>query len=122
MHLDYLVFDYTPDDEGNGSFDAMATVSPPRWPALQAEVQRVLAWAHSEFAGLRGPLEEGGQWDFELQGVRETPVSLDLRFEQGPERLLVADGAPGQPRITVSLTLSGTQAFCSALRDAFAID
>ena len=122
MPLDYLVFDCTPDEEGNATFDAMASVSPAQWHALQAEVQGVLAWAHREFAGLRGPLEEGGQWDFELQAVRETPVTLDLRYDEGPACLRVADGAPGQPRITVSLTLSGTPSFCEALREAFSID
>jgi len=122
MTLDYLDFDYTENDDGHGSFDAMAAVSPAQWPALQAEVQSVLAWAQREFPGARGALEEGGQWDCELQGVRETPTPLHLRFDEGSGRLQVADGAPGQPRITLSLTLSGTPAFCAALREAFTID
>ena len=122
MNLDYLDFDYSEDEDGHGSFDAMAAVAPAQWPALQAEVQRVLAWAHGEFPGACGPLEDGGQWDCELQAVSETPRPLDLRYDEATGVLRVADGAPGQPRITLSLTLSGTPAFCDALREAFAID
>lgn len=122
MTLNYLDFDYAEGDDGHGSFDAMAAVTPAQWPALQAEVQQVLAWAHREFPDARGALEDGGQWDFELQGVRETPTPLDLRYDEGTGTLQVADGKPGPPRITLSLTLSGTPAFCAALREAFTID
>ncbi len=122
MTLDYLDFDYTEDEDGHGSLDAMAAVAPAQWPALLAEVQRVLAWAHREFPGARGALEEGGQWDFELQGVREVPTPLDLRFDEGTGQVKASQGTPGQPRLTLSLTLSGTPAFCAALREAFAID
>ncbi len=122
MTLDYLDFDYTEDEDGHGSFDAMAGVAPAQWPALLAEVQQVLAWAHCEFPGARGALEEGGQWDFELQGVREVPTPLDLRFDEGTGQVKASQGTPGQPRLTLSLTLSGTPAFCAALREAFAID
>ncbi len=122
MTLNYLEFDYTEDGDGHGSFDALAAVSPAQWPALQAEVQQVLAWAHREFPGARGALDEGGQWDCELQGVRETPTVLDLRYDESARALRVAEGAPGQPRITLGLTITGTPAFCAALREAFAID
>lgn len=121
MTLTFLDFDYSDDDDGHGSFDAMAAVSPAQWPLVQAEVQRVLAWAHREFPGARGDLDEGGQWDWELQGVRETPTTLHLYYDDAASQLRVDDGEPGQPRITVSLTLTGTPAFCAALREAFAI-
>ncbi len=122
MRLNYLDFDYTEDDDGHGSFDAMAAVPPAQWPALLAEVQQVLAWALGEFPGGRGPLEEGGQWDCELQGLREVPTPLALRADDATGQVRVTEGAPGQPRLTLSLTLSGTPAFCDALREAFAID
>lgn len=121
LRLNFLEFDYSDDDDGHGSFDAMAAVSPAQWPALVAEVERVLAWAQREFPGTRGALEDGGQWDCELQGVRETPTPLDLRYDEATGRLRASEGAPGQPRITLSLTVSGTPAFCDALREAFAI-
>lgn len=122
MALKFLDFEFSEDDDGHGSFDAMAAVSLAQWPLLQIEVQRVLAWAHQEFPGLRGPIEDGGQWDCELQGLREMPTPLELDFDHATGRLQVIEGAPGQPRMTLSLTLSGTQAFCNALRTAFAID
>jgi hypothetical protein len=122
MSLDYLDFDYTEDEQGNGSFDAIAAVSPAQWPALQAEVQRVLAWAHAEFPGAQGAPEDGGQWDFELQGLREVPTPLSIQYDERRGELRVADGAPGQPRLTLGLTLTGSPGFCEALRQAFSLD
>lgn len=122
MTLSFLDFDYSEDDDGNGTFDAMAAVSPAQWPALQDEVHRVLAWVHREFPGLRGPLEDGGQWDYELQGLREVPSPVELQFDETNGQLKVAEGAPGQPRMTLAFTLTGTPAFCAALREAFGIN
>lgn len=78
--LDWLDFDYSEDPQGHGSFDAMASVTAAQLPALQRELERVLAWAHREFGGVRAPLDEGGDWDFELQGLQEVPAPLDLRW------------------------------------------
>ena len=66
MTLHYLEFDYSEDADGHGSFDAMASVMPAQLAALQAEVISVLAWAHREFEGRRGPLDEGAEWDLSL--------------------------------------------------------
>ena len=66
MTLDYLDFDYSEDDEGTGCWDAMASVPATRVPALAAEVEQLLAWAHRRFKGRRGPIEEGGDWDLSL--------------------------------------------------------
>ncbi|MBL0419975.1 hypothetical protein JI739_06410 [Ramlibacter sp. AW1] len=117
MRLDFLEFDYSEDAEGNGSFDAMASAMPAQWPALQAEVASVLAWAEREFAHARGSLDEGGQWDVELQGVSEVATPLELQWESSGLR--VEPGQPAAPRVTLSLTVSGTPAFCAALRAAF---
>lgn len=43
--------------------------------------------AHREFAGVRAPLDEGGDWDFELQGLQEVPAPLDVRWDEGAGRL-----------------------------------
>ena len=43
--LDYLDFEYSEDEHGQGTFDAMASVLPAHVPALHAELTRVLAWA-----------------------------------------------------------------------------
>ena len=120
MELHYLECDYSEDDAGHGSFDAMASADPRHLAALQAEVARVLAWAESAFPGARGPLEEGGEWDWELQGVEEVATPRQVRFTG--EALALERGRPGAPRVTLSLTVGGSAAFCEAFREAFGID
>lgn len=119
MSLRYLDFDSSGDGEGHGSFDAMASVAPAQFAALQAEVLRVLGWAECSF-GPAAALEEGGEWDYELQGTRDN--STPLRVQYGAGGLDLHDAGPAVARITLSLTLSGTAAFCDALRNTFAID
>lgn len=118
MTLDWLEFDYSEDAQGHGSFDAMASAAPAQWPALEAEVVRVLAWAEAAF-GAPAPLEEGGDWDRELQCVREVATTVDVHFTG--KALELQPRETGAPRLTLGLTLSGTPAFCEAFRQAFAI-
>ena len=119
MALHYLDFDFSGDAEGHGSFDAMASAHPDQLPALQAELVRVLDWAERSF-GPAAPLDEGGEWDYELQGQREASTRLDVRYATG--RLELRESGAAVPRVTLSLTLSGSAAFCEALRRAFALD
>jgi len=118
--LHYLDFDYTEDEHGHGSFDAMAAAGPAQLRALQDEVARVLDWAHAQF-GAPAPHDEGGEWDCELQGVRELATTLEVRHLPGAGLSLHA-GATGEPRVTLGVTLGGTSAFCAALRLAFALE
>lgn len=115
--LAYLDFDYSEDAEGHGSFDAMAAAAPAQLDALQAEVARVLDWAQRTF-GAPAPLEEGGEWDAELQGVRElaTPLAVHHRAGRG---LVLEDAGAAAQRVTLTVTLVGTPAFCDAFREAF---
>lgn len=99
MTLDYLDFDYSEDTEGIGVFDAMASVRPQHLAAVRAEVEQVLGWANDVFAGRRAPVEDGGEWDYDLQEMQEE--------------------SPSEPRHTVTLSISGTEAFCAAFREAF---
>ncbi|HEY8359198.1 MAG TPA: hypothetical protein VIL30_17250 [Ramlibacter sp.] len=121
MELAYLDFDFSEDAEGHGSFDAMAAVATAQWPALQAEVLRVLAWAEQAFPGQRAPLEEGGSWDCELQGVEEVATTLHVAADPQGRVLRLDRGATGAPRLTLSITIVGTEAFCAAFRSAFAL-
>ncbi|MDM0003413.1 hypothetical protein QTI51_06500 [Variovorax sp. J22G73] len=98
--LRYLDFDYSEDTEGHGTFDAMASTPPEKSPEVQAEIARVLAWAEAAFPGARGALDEGAVWDFDLQQTREDNPRFD----------------------TFTLSLSGTEDFCAALREQFALD
>jgi hypothetical protein len=115
--LAYLDFDVSDDPEGRCSFDAMAAVFPEQLPALQAELVRVLDWAEREF-GSAGPVDEGSDWDFELQGVREVATTLAVRYTPGAAQLDLQASDTGAPRTTLSLTLTGTPAFCAAFRHA----
>ena len=117
--LSYLEFDHSDDADGRGSFDAMAAVDERRLPQLQAEVARVLAWAHGLF-GPPAPLDEGGEWDCQLGGVREVSTPLAVRHDEAGGTIELREAGPGNPRVTLTLTVSGTAAFCAAFRAAFA--
>ena len=118
--LTYLDFDYTEDEHGHGSFDAMAAALPSQLRALQDEVARVLEWAHGQF-GAPGAIDEGCEWDCELQGVREVATTLDVHYGRGTGLELRPAGT-GEPRVTLSVTLTGTPTFCAGLREAFALE
>lgn len=124
--LRYLDFDYSEDGEGTGTWDALASVTPAHWSALRAELLLVLDWAHQRFGGQRGPIEEGGDWDYDLQALQEGACALHLHYtpgEPGATGQLQAHGEPHAPeRYTVSLSLSGGAAFGAALRAQFALD
>ena len=105
MTLHYLDFDYSEDEDGNGCFDALADTPAKRHPAVLAEVALVLDWAQAAFAGQHGALEDGGIWDHDLQVL---PGG--------------ASAAAEAERYSVSLSLSGTPAFCAALRERFRLD
>ena len=98
--LRYLDFDYSEDTEGHGTFDAMASTPPHKTPEVRAEIARVLAWAEATFPDARGPLEEGAMWDYDLQETQEDEPRFD----------------------TLTFSLSGTEDFCAALREQFALD
>jgi len=120
MTLTYLDFDFSDDSAGRGTFDAMASAPASRLPALLAEVAQVMRWAHQSF-GLPGLLEDDGQWDYELQGVQEVASPLEVIYDAQTDQVSMQAAAPGEPRTTLTLTLSGSPAFCESFRQAFAI-
>jgi hypothetical protein len=97
--LRWLDFDYSEGTDDTGVFDAMASVAPAQAAAVEAEIAAVLGWAEAHFAGRRGPVEEGGEWDADLQVVEEQDR--------------------GGARQSFSFTVSGSSAFCEAFRAAF---
>lgn len=122
MQLDYLDFDYSEAEEGSGSWDALASVTSARLPALLAEVQDLLRWADHLFAGRRGPLEDGGDWDYALQAQADDGTPLALHYDGARLQCEAAPtAAPGQ-RTTLSLTLSASAAFSDALRARYGLD
>jgi len=119
MTLDYLDFDYSEDTEGVGVFDAMASTGAPQVAAVHAEIVQVLAWAHAGFGEPGAAVGDGGDWDYDLQGVQETSRPEAIDFDPSTGRLRVQPGPPGVARHTVSLSVSGTPEFCAAFRQAF---
>lgn len=122
MPLRYLDFDFSEDAEGTGTFDAMASVSPAQLATLQAEISTVLAWAHQHWPDACGPAEDGGAWQYDLQGVQEISTPLVLEFDAACGQLRTAAGSPAPPRTTITLTISGSADFCNTLREAFGIE
>lgn len=119
MTLNYLEFDYSEDAEYMGTFEALASVSPAQVAAVHAEVAEVLAWAFRTFPNGHGPLNEGFEWDHDLQGQREFTAAESLCFDERTGRITTQAHPPGTPRHTVILSVSGTPAFCDALRTQF---
>ncbi|MDM0045130.1 hypothetical protein QTH91_11605 [Variovorax dokdonensis] len=97
MSLDFLLFDDSEGDDETALFDAMACVVPEHEARVEAEIATVIAWAERSFPGRRGPIEEGGEWDADLQVSREQ------------------DG-----RRTYALSITGTRTFAEAFREHFA--
>ena len=65
MH--YLIFDASDDGEGLGAWEAMASVRAADLPAALAEINALAAAAEADSPGPRGPLDEGGAWDIDIQ-------------------------------------------------------
>ena len=126
MALDYLEFDYSEDEEGTGTWDAMASVKAERVPALAAEIEAVLRWASQKFAGRQGAVEEGFDWDYDLQltDVGAAAAQARITFDAPTRSLCVYVPPAAAPHIrhTVTLTLGGTPAFCAAFRQVFVQD
>jgi hypothetical protein len=117
MQLHYLDFDFSDEDTGRGSFDAMASVAPERLPALLAEVAAVLGWAFARFAPGDASGDDGG-WDYELRCIGEPDTPLGVVYDER-RREVVLTPAGGAARITLTLTLAGSPEFCGAFREWF---
>jgi hypothetical protein len=65
--LRYLTFDLSEDTASVTTLDAMASTSAERHPAVMAEAEQVLAWAWQRFPHTHGAVEDGMDWDHDLQ-------------------------------------------------------
>lgn len=101
MTLQFLDFDYSEDAQGAGTFDAMASVRPGQVAVVRAEIAQVLDWARAAFPGRQAPLDEGGEWDFDLQDQRDGTADAAL------------------PWHTLTLSISGSPQFCAAFTHRF---
>jgi hypothetical protein len=124
MDLQYLTFDFSEaDDDGSGSFDAMASVPPRALPALEEEIAQVLDWAYATFPDVGpGPLDDGFTWDVDVQATSESSTQLRVRYFPGARRFEREAMGSEMLRHTLTLTLAGTADFCEAFRAAFIAD
>jgi hypothetical protein len=120
MQLQYLDFDFSDEDSGRGSFDAMAAVDPSRLAALLAEVGAVLRWAARAW-GPAGALQDEGEWDYELQGTIEPDTPLELAYDERRAEVSLPL-VPAGSLVTLTLTVSGSPAFCHGFRGAFDLE
>ena len=67
MH--YLSFELSDGDDGIVTLEAMASTDAAQHPAVMAEAQQVLDWAGQRFPLGHGPVEDGMDWDHDLQVV-----------------------------------------------------
>jgi hypothetical protein len=94
--MDYLFFDVSEGTDDVITLEALASTRAAEHDAVLAEAQRVLDWAWRHYPDTHGRMEEGMEWDHDLQDVVE----------------------PGGWH-AVTLTLTGTPAFADALLAAF---
>lgn len=69
MH--YLCFDLSDSDDGVTTLEAMASTAEGQHAQVMAEVQQVQAWCREAFAHTQGAVEDGMDWDEDLQITRE---------------------------------------------------
>lgn len=115
--LAYLVFDYSEDEHGIGNWDAMASVPSDRVSAVLAEIQAILDWAGEQFAATQGPIDEGADWDFDLQAQDDDGQALPIHLSTEQAPLRVEPAASGLTTLTFSL--AGSNQFSTAFQAEF---
>lgn len=122
MTLDYLDFDYSEDEDGNSTWDAMASVPAARWNALVQEVSSVLRWATKQFRGTQGALDEGGDWDFDLS-AQDDDSGRALRWHWSASSCTLEVTAPQEGGYaTLTLTLTGNTHFAQSMQQQFDLE
>jgi hypothetical protein len=119
MKLHFLDFDYSEDAEGTATWDAIAAIPAARMSELEHEIISVLAWAHAEYGELRGPLESGGLWDYDLQCERDGHPLLAMSYNTETRRLEPLPQLLPDARVALTLSLCGGQAFDEAFAARF---
>lgn len=94
--LRHLTLDVSDNDEGVATIELLASTPAAQHAAALAEAQQVLDWAWQNFPHTHAPIDDGGEWDHDLQAGAES------------------DGWFG-----VSLTLTGRAEFAAAFARAF---
>lgn len=124
--LAYLLFDAQADSEGVGGFEAMASVTEERWPAVKAEIETVLAWCHAWGRDRGAPepmaLDEGGAWDCQLDVMKEHAELLHATFDPAEGVLRCAVEGAARVRYNVTLGVCGGDVFAADFEAYFLRD
>jgi hypothetical protein len=100
--LVYLSFEVSEGTDGVRTIDAEAATTATQASQVQAEVQQVLDWAWRTFPRTHGPVDQGFDWDHDVQTA------------------LAGGGTDGQGWHTTALTISASAAFAEAFAQRFA--
>lgn len=116
MDLQFLEFDCSEDSQGVVCWDALAQPAAHHTPALLEEVTQLLVWAHHFGSQAPGPLEDGADWDFDLQ-IHCSHRPVQAVWHRAQEQLALSPPPSFQEAIVLSLSISGTPEFAQAFRD-----
>jgi hypothetical protein len=65
--LNYLTVDQSDDADGVVTIEALASTPAAHHGDVMAEVRQVLDWARRHFPHTHGPVDDGNDWDDDLQ-------------------------------------------------------
>jgi hypothetical protein len=116
MNLQFLEFDSSEDSEGVVCWDALSQPAAHHTLAMLQEVTELLAWAHRYATSAPGPLEDGADWDFDLQ-IHDGHASIEVHWNSVRQKLDLSKTPSASTEITLSLSLSGTRSFAGAFRE-----
>jgi hypothetical protein len=121
MNLQFLEFDCSEDSQGLVCWDALAQPAAHHIPALLEEVRQLLIWAHHFGPQAPGPLEDGADWDFDLQ-IRCGNMQVNCLWQSADGKLELSPQPASGEEIVLSLSISGTPEFAQAFRDQWNTD
>jgi hypothetical protein len=116
MHLQFLEFDCSEDAEGVVCWDALAQPAARHTQALLHEVEQMLNWAHRWSPRKPGALEDGADWDFDLN-LQSNMVSIQVHWNTPTHTLVLSPTPSENDAVTLSLSISGAPAFSAAFRE-----
>jgi hypothetical protein len=116
MHLQFLEFDCSEDAEGVVCWDALAQPAVRHTQALLNEVTQVLSWAYRSSPRNPGALEDGADWDFDLQ-IHMAMASVQAHWEASTQTLVLSPALTESDEITLSLSISASPVFSLAFRE-----
>ncbi|MDD0816621.1 hypothetical protein PSQ39_18425 [Curvibacter sp. HBC28] len=118
LSLDYLDFELSEDIDETQTLDAMASVWPEQWAAMERELRQVMQWARQHF-GAEGALDEGALWDVDVQAWVESEPVRTLHWDAAALSLTEALPAEPRQRCTLTVSICGGAVFAAAFRQQF---